>query len=50
MVFDKHPEYASKRDRSFWVWGYYVSTASNITEEAIKLHIKERRIKESSLL
>ena len=42
MIFDKHPELGSKRDRTFWARGYYVSTVGNITEEAIKKYISEQ--------
>lgn len=32
MIFDKPPELGSKRDRTFWVRGYYVCTVGNTTE------------------
>ena len=43
MIFDKHPEQATKWDRKFWARGYYVTTIGDITEEAIKNYIKEQQ-------
>ena len=43
MIFDKHPEIASKWNKSFWARGYYVATIGNITEEAIKRYIEEEQ-------
>ena len=42
MLYDRHPELQSKRDKSFWARGYYVSTIGNITENAIKKYIQEQ--------
>ncbi len=42
MIYDRHPELQSKWDKSFWAWGYYVSTIGNITEDAIKKYIQEQ--------
>ena len=42
MIYDRHPEMQSKWDKIFWARGYYVSTISNITEEAIKKYIQEQ--------
>lgn len=42
MLYDRHPELQSKRDKSFRARGYYVSTIGNITEDAIKKYIQEQ--------
>ena len=42
MIYDKHPELGSKRNKSFWARGYYVATVGNLTEEAIKKYIQEQ--------
>ena len=42
MIFDKHPEFGSKFNKSFWARGYYVATVGNITEDAIKKYIQEQ--------
>lgn len=42
MIYDRHPELQSKRDKSFWKRGYYVAIIGNITEEAIKKYIQEQ--------
>ncbi len=42
MIYDRHPELQSKRDKSFWARGYYVETIGNITEEAVKKYIVEQ--------
>lgn len=36
MIYDRHPELQSKWDKAFWAREYYVSTISNITEDANK--------------
>ncbi len=43
MIFDKHPEQASKWSRTFWARGYYVTTVGNINEETIKRYIQEQK-------
>lgn len=43
MIFDKHPQFGSKWSRVFGARGYDVSTAGNITEEAIKEYIQEQQ-------
>ena len=43
MIFDMHPELASKWDRTFWARGYYVCTVGNLTEDAIKKYIQEQK-------
>ena len=43
MIFDRHPELASKWDRTFWARGYYVCTVGNLTEDAIKKYIQEQK-------
>ena len=35
MIYDRHPELQSKRDKTFWSRGYYVETIGNITDEAV---------------
>ena len=42
MIFDKHPDLATKWDRTFWARGYYVATVGNVTEDTIKRYIKEQ--------
>ena len=42
MIYDKHPEFGSKWNKSFWARGYYVATVGNLTEEAIKKYIQEQ--------
>jgi len=42
MIYDKHPEQKSKRNKSFWARGYYVATVGTITEEVIKAYIREQ--------
>ena len=42
MIYDKHPELGSKRNKSFWARGYYVATVGNLTEEGIKKYIQEQ--------
>ena len=41
MVYDRHPELQSKRDKSFWARGYYVETIGNITDEAVQKWIRK---------
>ena len=40
MIYDRHPEFQSKWDKVLWARVYYVSTVSNITEDAIKKYIR----------
>ena len=42
MIYDRHPENQSKRNKAFWARGYYVATIGNITETAIKKYIAEQ--------
>ena len=42
MIYDRHPELQSKWSKAFWARGYYVATAGNITEDAIKKYIREQ--------
>ena len=42
MIYDRHPELQSKRNKAFWARGYYVATIGNITEDAIKKYIQEQ--------
>lgn len=42
MIFDKHPDRQSKRDKAFWMRGYYVATVGNVTEKTIKKYIQEQ--------
>ena len=42
MIYDKHPEQRSKRDKSFWARGYYVATVGTITEAVVKKYIREQ--------
>ena len=42
MIYDRHPNLQSKRDKAFWARGYYVATIGNVTEEAIKKYIEEQ--------
>ena len=42
MIYDRHPELQNKWNKAFWARGYYVATAGNITEEAIKKYIQEQ--------
>ena len=42
MISDKHPELQSKWNKIFWARGYYVATAGNLTEDAIRKYIKEQ--------
>ena len=35
MIFDKHPSYGSKWDRTFWARGYYVTTIGDVAEDAV---------------
>ena len=32
MLYDRHPELQSKRDKSFWARGYYVDTVGKNTK------------------
>ncbi len=43
MIFDKHPELATKWDRTFWARGYYVVTVGNINEETIRNYIQRQK-------
>ena len=43
MIFDKHPDKASRWSKAFWARGYYVATVENITEEAMKKYIQEQQ-------
>lgn len=42
MLYDRHPDLQSKRDKAFWARGYYVETIGNVTEAAIKKYIEEQ--------
>lgn len=42
MLYDRHPELQSKRDKAFWARGYYVETIGNITDKAVQKYIKEQ--------
>lgn len=43
MLFDRHPEYRSKKsDRHFWARGYYVRTIGNVDEETVRKYIQEQ--------
>lgn len=42
MVYDKHPDMESKWDRSFWAWGYYVTTIGNVNEATVKEYIRRQ--------
>ena len=41
MLFDRHPEYREKYNRSFWARGYYCETIGNVNEETMVKHIAE---------
>jgi len=42
MIHDRHPELASKWNRTFWARGYYVTTIGNVNKETIKKYIREQ--------
>ena len=42
MLYDRHPDLQSKRDKAFWARGYYVETIGNVIEAAIKKYIGSR--------
>ena len=43
MLFDRHPEYRTKKaDRHFWARGYYVTTVGNVNEETIMQYIRDQ--------
>lgn len=43
MLFDRHPEYRTKKaDRHFWARGYYVVTVGNVNEETIMQYIRDQ--------
>ena len=42
MLYDRHPDLQSKRDKAFWARGYYVEIIGNVTEAAIKKYIEEQ--------
>ena len=42
MLYDRHPELQSKRDKAFWARGYYVETNGNITDAAVQKYINEQ--------
>ena len=43
MIYDKHPDKMSNRQKGFWARGYYVATVGNLTEDAIKKYIGEQQ-------
>lgn len=43
IIFDKHPNQGTRWNRSFWARGYDVTTAGNLTEEAIRKYIQEQQ-------
>ena len=42
MIFDRHPEFRDRFNRSFWARGYYCETVGNVNEETIKKYIAEQ--------
>lgn len=43
MLFDRHPEYRTKKaDKHFWARGYYVATVGNVNESTIIEYIKNQ--------
>ena len=42
MIYDRHTNLQSKRDKIFWARGYYVETIGNIMDEAVQKYIKEQ--------
>lgn len=42
MIYDRHPELQSKRNKVFGARGYDVESISNITDEAVQKYIKEQ--------
>ena len=42
MIYDRHPSLQNKWNKAFGARGYYVATAGNLTEEAIKKYIAEQ--------
>lgn len=49
MIYNKHPDKLNKWNKAFWARGYYVSTAGNITEEAIKSKFKSSKKKQKKM-
>ena len=42
MIYDRHTNLQSKRDKVFWARGYYVETIGNIMDEAVQKYIEEQ--------
>ena len=42
MIYDRHLELQSKRDKAFGMRGYYVEIIGNIIDEAVQKYIKEQ--------
>lgn len=43
MIYDRHPELQRKWNKAFWARGYYAATIGNLTEEAIKIYIRNKQ-------
>ena len=42
MIYNRHPEQQNKWNKAFWARGYYVATVGNVTEDAIKIYIRDQ--------
>ncbi len=42
QIFDRHPELATRYDRTMWARGYFVSTIADVDEETIKKYVEEQ--------
>ncbi len=43
MIFDRHPEFRDRFNRSFSARGYYCETVGNVNGETIKKYIAEQQ-------
>ena len=42
QIFDRHPEMATRYDRTMWARGYFVSTIADVDEATIRKYVEEQ--------
>ena len=42
QIFDRHPELATRYDRTMWARGYFVSTIADVDETTIRKYVEEQ--------
>ena len=42
QIFDRHPELATRYDRTMWARGYFVSTIADVDEATIRKYVEEQ--------